>query len=664
MGYIIKITEPIRIDVPASARDLCVLRTRRMLSLRTFFRIMRSLGLTYTRALLVQGGVERKSYTIAKTEGIELPADVADDKLFTTVYSFVWYGRIDYDEKGHELFIEFTVSGTIEVHDFMMFSKSDLMNAVDNFLTEETMNFMNSFFTEYDFPMVTGFEEFKEVDEDIKGMDEMLSHSVDYCSVHMRRSTTAPYVYRGDLTDAYETYAERALVSVIEWILDAEREFLRKEMEELRMEVEKLVRTSIIDRYRTLAKYARNIEELKKVEATLEKERAKGYITEEEYMEIIKLLKERARELFSRVATAWIRKLEECKTEECVQRRMEEIKSTEIWKNPLFEEYRSLILEKEREVLNRIYSEAVKRKVMPVEAVYRRVYSYFYNRIREEDTVKGLESIKRRIERSVIPDYMKSDLISMADSKIEPIVKRRYESAKNYITACNKISDLIEYKTILKANRSEYGVYYNELMELINSKLRELRKVEKEELMSEIINEYTREGVKFLIEIQSEIEQLPPVTKRELFRRLIRLAKTEEEVRAIAEIFRVAGLSRSIIEAEVSKKLGKIAEAEKVKIEVKEEKPYIETFLERYRELMPEDRTAVIESECYRIISLTEDEQYTIFAELVEMAETVDELKAVNECISKSPYISSPRFGDLVVDLMIKIREFLRRGRR
>ena len=668
MGYKIRITEPVRIEVDAGARDLCVLRLRRMLTLKTFKLMMRYFGLTPTKAMWVSGGVERKSYTIVKTvkkegarvEVAEYPPEIADNKLFTTKYRFTWYARIEYDEIGHELYLEFTVDGEVEVHDFMAISENTIMEMLDLFLTELTYEYIHAFFTEYDLPMVTGFSDFEEIDEDIKGYDEMLSYDVNYVSVHIRRSREHPFRYRDDLSKAYEIYAYEALSRFIGWFLDTEREFLRREMEALRGELKKAVREIVISKYKTLARYAKDISELKKLEANVEKDRAEGGVTYDEYAEIMKILKERAKEIFSGVAMSWIKMLEACKSEVCVQNRMKEIKNTEIWKNKLFEEYKDIILDKEREVLNKIYYEALKKKTMPIQAIYSRVYTYFHNRINEEDTVKRIEKVIQRIEKSVIPEEMKNELISIAKSKINEIVRHRCESARKTIPAINKIHDLIEYRAIVKANRSEYGECYNEIIDMINKRIKELRKIEREEEIEDIVSGYLEEGITFITEIQKEIHEMDLKSKVELFKRLMSVAKDEKDVNAIANIFMTLGLSKGLINKEVSKKLGKVEEKKKIEKKIEEEKPDIKSIIDRYKEMTEGERIETITSMCNFILTLPEDEQYVIFLEAINRAESIEELRKISECINSSPYIHTEKFAELLIAIVDKSRELRR----
>jgi len=668
MGYKIRITEPVQIEVNAGARDLCILRLRRMLTLKTFKLMMRSFGLTPTKAMWVMGGVERKSYTIVKTakredtrvEVAEYPPETADNRLFTTKYGFTWYARIEYDEVGHELYLEFTVNGEVEVHDFMAISENTIMEMLDLFLTELTYEYIHSFFTEYDLPMVTGFSDFEEIDESIKEHNEMLSYGVNYVAVHMRRSRDHPFRYRDYLSKAYEIYAYEALSRFVEWFINTEREFLRREMEALKGELKKAVRDIIVSKYKTLAKYAKDVSELKKLEVRLEKDRTEGAVTYDEYTEIMEILKERAKEIFSGVAMSWVKMLEACKSEVCVQNRMKEIKNTEIWKNPLFDEYKDIILDKEREILNRIYSEALKKRTMPVKAIYSRIYTYFRNRIKEEDKVKRIEKVIQRIERSVIPEEMKNELISIAKSKIDEIVKHRFEYAKKVIPTISKIHDLIEYRAVVKANRSEYGEYYGEIIDMINKRLKELRKVEKEEEIEYIVSGYIEEGIEFIIEIQKEIHEMDLKSKVELFNRLISVAKDEKDVNAIANIFMTLGLSKELVSRNVSKKLEKIEEKKKIEKKIEEEKPDINSIIDRYKEMTEAERIETITSMCNFILTLPEDEQYVIFLEAINRAESIEELRKINECINSSPYIHTEKFAELLIAITEKSRKIRR----
>ncbi len=321
---------------PAVVRDIAYMRSKGMLSLDTFYRLMRNYGIRRTLALRIQGCVERKEYTVFDERGNEINVDEIHDKLIVRRYEFECMLKLKYTKrKHHEIHIELTIEGGIEKHEmFPEPTTVDIQDMIKEHLEEAFESYIKDFwhFLVRDLVRIGELDEyslhvtkFEEEREYYKELDEGLEGEVYYISFLIKREEEATWKHNKTYESDIRSYIEKALSEVAEKILEKEMDFLKREITKLREEQKRVIERT---RYEILERRIERIEKIvdaKEIEKDLEDYLSKELITFEEYKRLEDKLKTYSEKAFREIVNRWCSRIMKARTEGEVRQIMKRI---------------------------------------------------------------------------------------------------------------------------------------------------------------------------------------------------------------------------------------------------------------------------------------------------------------------------------------------------
>jgi len=539
-------------EFPAVVRDIAYLRSKGMLSLTTFYNLMRRQGLTRTRALIIQGKVERGEYVIIDEEGNEIRPEEIENKLLTKVFKFEWMLKLKYTRrKHHQIHIQITVDGEIEKHE--VFPEPIPMNIREKIANEFEKAF-ERYMKEFWFILVrllrskdlldeykSDTSEFKEVMEYYKDINEGLEGEITDIEFLVKRYEKAEWDRIRQYERDFEPYVTEALEEIVDWITETEMDFLRREIEKVREETKSRIERARIDVFKTRIERAEKVVDIKTIEKDLGEAFITGKITEKEYRELLSLLRERSARIFNQIVIRWCERIKRAETEGKLNEIMKRIMNTWTWKNFLFEPFRDKVIECERERRNELLKEAVKRKEITRERVLKRVESYFRRRkeeiMRTTRSVRDLRRLITRVRRSALSEEKKEELIKLIEDNIEKIQKESCERAWKTVETETDITKLRNLYYTIGNNRQNYEPCYDEIRKAIRSKIQKLRRESYRKRADEIINEFkeseTFDRIAIVNRECDNILMLPLTVQYRVFRELINLAENRNELATI-----------------------------------------------------------------------------------------------------------------------------------
>jgi len=539
-------------EYPAVVRDICMMRSKGLLTLKTFYSMMRSYGIRRTRALIYQGCVERKEYTVYDEEGNEIPVDEIHDKLVAEEYRFVWMLKLSYLKKvHHEIMLEVTVEGTVQKHEmFPEPTEFEIQDTIATELEEKFATYLRDFWhillrdlrragTLDDYE--SHIAEFEKVSEKYVDLEKGLEGKVTDVSIYIKRSEEADWKRNKTYSEDFYIYAETAVASVVDWILRTELEFLRREIESAVKETKEAIRELKKDTLRYRIDRAERVIDIKEVEKALDDALEKEQITYDEYKVLKEILVIRSVKVMSEIADKWCIRIGKVSTESELNSTMFRIMNTYTWKNELFEPYRDKVLECERRVRDKIIQKALEMKMISKEIAMKRVESHF--RSRKEEIMKTTRSVRdlrdliRRINRSSLPKEKKEELVKFVEENITSIQKEKCESAKKIIETETSIPKLRTLYYTIGSNRPDYEPCYEELRKAIRSKIRkrrtEIYKHKLEEMITEFKEANTIERVTMISSECSNIVNLPLDVQYKFFSSVIPDIRNTTELNVI-----------------------------------------------------------------------------------------------------------------------------------
>jgi len=544
-------------EFPAVVRDIAYLRSKGMLSLTTFYRLMRRQGLTRTRALIIQGKVERKEYVIIDEEGNEISAEEVENKLLTKVFKFEWMLKLKYTRrKHHQIHIQITVDGEVEKHE--VFPEPIPMNIRDKIRDDFELAFeryMREFWSilvrllhskelldEY----ISDTSEFKEIREYYKDINEGLEGVITDIEFYVKRYEKAEWDKVRQYERDFEPYVTEALEEIIDWITETEMDFLRREIEKVKEETKSRIERARIDVFKTRIERVEKVVDIKTIEKDLGEAFITGKITEKEYRELLSLLREKSARVFNQIVIRWCERIKRAETEGKLNEIMKRIMDTWTWKNFLFEPFRDKVIECERERRNELLREAVRKKEITKERALKRVESYF--RRRKEEIMKTTESVRdlrrliTRVRRSALSEEKKEELIKLIEDNIEKIQKKECEIAWRIVETVTDIAKLRNLYYTIGNNKQNFEPCYDEIRKAIRSKIQKLRREDYRRRADEIINEFkeseTFDRIAIVNRECSNILMLPLVVQYRVFREFINLAENRNELATIFNCFK------------------------------------------------------------------------------------------------------------------------------
>lgn len=549
---------------PIEVLDVVKLRSRGLLSVRAFRREMRRYGISFTKALILQGCYERGEYEVVTEEMKEIPKKEVENKLVVNVYRFVWMLKMKYlpkkedptKKKEHPVEIELVVVGKLEKH--KMSSRPTESQIEDKLANELEMAFLEYLkdywhivahkinisvvFDEY----TPSLEEFEKIDEKLKDISEPLEGSVDYIEFKLRRSPYGDFVEKEDYASDLYPYVEYAVNEVEEWITYEETIVVKEEIKKAVERVSELIRKRKLDVIRDRIRKAKNITDVEDVYKTIYGLWIEGKITEKEYYDFLKLLEERAKVVLRSQADKWISRIRKCKSLSELDKVMWRIQQTKTWQSRWFEPMRPIIEEEEKKVRNKLLSELIRKRKERKEVVYRRIYRYFENRMKEivktTKNVRDLERLIRRVEKSKLPEEMKRRLIRKIRKEIRKIQREQCKYAWNSLRELEPKKEM----SLDRLEKIEKGL--RGLWEDIRSKPKNFEPC-REYVIKEIrkrlerIRYYKKRS--FLTELREELNRvlrLSPEEQAIKFRELIETATTLDELNEIERAFRKSPL--------------------------------------------------------------------------------------------------------------------------
>jgi len=558
---------------PAAIRDIAWLRSEGLLSLTTFYRLMRLYGITRARALVFQGCVERKEYTVYDEEGRE---------LLTKRFKFVWMLKLKYTKrKHHQIHIELTVEGEIEKHEmFPEPTQSSIEDKVNEELEEAFEEYLEAFWhvlvrsldrlgelDEYEAHIV----EFEEVREYYKKLEEGLEGDVTYVTFNVKRTEEAEWRTNTYYARDFQPYAERAIAEVVDWILEREMDFLRKEIEEARVEIVRTIVELRSEAIRRRIERAEKVVDIKEIEKDLEDALRREDITVRDYKELKELLMRRATMIFADMVMRWCERIRKARTESELNRIMERIQDTYTWKNEMFEPFRERVYECERERRNELLIEAIRRKEITRERALKRVESHFRKRKEEimktTRKVRDLRRLISRIRRSALPEEKKEELIKLVEDNIEKVQKENCERAWKTVETETDIARLRMLYYTIGSNRQDYEPCYDEIRKAIRNKVRRLRREAYRRRVEDIINRFKEsETMDRIVIINNEcpnIVMLPVSVQYRLFKELISEVKNRTELSAVINCLKESPIYKEPKYAKYRQRLDKMIEEKK-----------------------------------------------------------------------------------------------------
>ena len=539
-------------EFPAVVRDIAYLRSKGMLSLTTFYKLMRRQGLTRTRALIIQGKVERKEYVIIDEEGNEIQPEEVENKLLTKVFKFVWMLKLKYTRrKHHQIHIQLTVEGEIEKHE--VFPEPIPMNIKDKIEDDFELAFeryMREFWSilvrllhskelldEY----ISDTSEFKEIIEYYKDINEKLEGEITDIEFNVKRYEKAEWDRIRQYERDFEPYVTEKLEEIVDWITETEMDFLRREIEKVREETKSRIERARIDVFRTRIERVEKVVDIKTIEKDLGEAFITGKITEKEYRELLSLLREKSARVFNQIVIRWCERIKKAETEGKLNEIMKRIMNTWTWKNFLFEPFRDKVIECERERRNELLKEAVKRKEITRERALKRVESYFRRRkeeiMRTTESVRDLRRLITRVRRSALSEEKKEELIKLIEDNIKKIQEKECETAWRIVETVTDIAKLRNKYYEIGNNKQNFEPCYDEIRKAIRSKIQKLRRENYKRRADEIINEFkeaeTFDRIAIVNRECSNILMLPLTVQYRVFRELINLAENRNELATI-----------------------------------------------------------------------------------------------------------------------------------
>jgi len=549
---------------PIEVLDIVKLRSRGLLGVEAFRREMKRYGISFTRALILQGCYERGEYEVVTEEMKEVPKEEIENKLVVNVYRFVWMLKMKYlpkkedpsKKKEHPVEIELVVVGKLEKH--KMSSRPTESQIEDKLANELEMAFLEYLkdywhivahkvnisvvFDEY----TPSLEEFEKIDEILKDISEPLEGSIDYIEFKLRRSPYGDFVEKKDYASDLYSYMEYAVNEVEEWITYEETIVIREEIKKAIERVSELIRKRKLDIIRDRIRKARNITDIEDIYKTIYGLWIEGKITEKEYYDFLKLLEERSKVVLRKQLESWISAIRRCKSLSELDKVMWRIQRTKTWQSRWFEPMRPIVEEEERKVRNKLLAELIRKRKERREVIYRRIYRYFENRMKEivETTrnVRDLERLIRRVERSKLPEEMKRGLIRKIRREIKKIQREQCKYA------WNSLRELEPKKEMSLKELESIEAKLRGLLETIRSKPKNFEPC-REYVVKEIrkrlkrIDYYRKRS--FLMELREELNRILKLSPEEQvieFRELIETAMTLDELNEIERAFKKSPL--------------------------------------------------------------------------------------------------------------------------
>ena len=567
---------------PAAVRDIAYLRSEGLLTLGTFYSLMRLYGITRTRALIFQGCVERKEYTIYDEEGREIDVEEVHDKLLTKRYGFVWMLKMKYTKrKHHQIHIELTVEGEIEKHEmFIEPTQSSIEKKVNEKLEEAFEEYLKAFWhilvrnlkrlgelDEYK----PDFERFEEIKEYYKKLEDGLEGEIVDITFNVKRTEEAEWrsydYYAGD----FQPFAERAITEVADWILEREMDFLRREIEEARVEIAKTIVELRAEAIKRRIERAEKVVDVKAIEKDLEDALRREDISAKDYKELKELLMRKATMVFADIAMRWCKRIRNARTEGELNRIMKRIQNTYTWKNEMFEPFRERVYECERERRNELLKEAIRRKEITRERALKRVEAHFRRRKEEimktTRKVRDLRRLISRIRRSALSEKKKEELIKLVENNIEKIQKERCERAWKTVETETDIVKLRMLYYTIGPRRQDYEPCYDEIRKAIRSKVRKLRREAYRRRVEDIVSRFkeseTMDRIVIVNTECSSIIMLPISVQYRLFRELIPEVKNRTELSAVINCLKGSPIYREPKYAKYRRRLDKMIEEKK-----------------------------------------------------------------------------------------------------
>jgi hypothetical protein len=507
--------------------ELVKLRSSGLLRLRTFIEEMRRYGIGYTKALILQGCYERGEYEIVTETGEIIPKEEIENKVSIDEYYFVWMLKMKYKsksedpskEKEHPIEIEVIVSGFLEKHSVSPVpTQSSIEDVLTNGLTDGFIEYLKHFwhltfkgmdlsviFDEYE-PALEEFELERVKLEDVKYVPKARIEDVIF---RIRRKPTQDFNEKEDYADDLYPYVDYALQEVQQWIIDSEIIYYTKEVREELEKLKERIRKAELGKLERRIERARNVTDVEEIYDTLYDLYVSLRLSDEEYYELLEKLEKKARVVFEEQRDRWIKRIRKCKSLSELDKVMWRIQQTKTWQSRFFTPYREIVEEAEREKRNELLIELIKKRKESKERIYKRLETYFLNRMNEIlKTTKSVRDLRRlitRVKRSKLPEEIKERIVREIHGKIRSIWINNYR----YV-----VKTLKEYEEKLK---EEEKLTVADLRS-IEGKLRGL---------SETINGKPSNYLPFLSFVRKEIRRLRDRVKYLIRKKLTRVEEEE-----------------------------------------------------------------------------------------------------------------------------------------
>jgi len=546
---------------PIEVLDLIKLRIRRAITLETFYKEMRKYGIRRTRALIFQGCYERGEYLVLDEQGREIPKEEIEDKLTVNVYYFEWSLTMKYKskredkekKKEHPVELELTVTGEVEKH---RASPKPTDSDIYNYVLYTIEDYVLLYFRDYwhlefkGMPIERIFDEYSpNIDEFrvdrviLKRIDEPLEGRVLDITFRIRRSPTQDFRENVDYANDLYPYMVMAVTEIQETIIAEE---IIRELRELRREMRERRRRMRIETVENRIRRIRSITDVEELDRTIKEMFARGEIDEKKFEELIKMLDEYAEKIFLEQVERWCKRIQKAETEGELNKIMSRIYETKTWNSYYFERFRDLVEECERKKRNELMKKAIEKEKLKREQIMKRVYGYYRAKkeqiMKTDRKVRQLRRLITRVEKSVLTDEMKKELISWIEENIKKVCKSEYEKTMNTIRTYERIvKNFKKYRIFqleealeglrmllasVKARKTEFCEYYQEVEKRIRELIKELRKA---------IKKRVREEKKKEVE---KILKMKPEAQYEQFKSLIEEAESLEELNFIERAFK------------------------------------------------------------------------------------------------------------------------------
>jgi len=528
------------------------LRSKGLLGVKAFYREMKKHGISRTKALILQGCYEEGEYEVIGVSKKELERIRKYDTKIVDVYEFRLLITLDYMSKGHELFIEVEVVGEHEkTQGIPIPTENEVMQYLRDTMCEKFEEFMVDFFVHTDVALremiskanyKCEIEEYKIIDNRVKEIDEELEGEIKEITFKLRRSKSRKWTIRDDLANALWPYMEEGLKDVLDYVMEVEATYLtiagRKIYEKAREVYKKAHEELLSVKIKRMIEKVRNVSDVFKVEEYLEKLLDEGEISYRDYLDYRLLLFIKAKNIVQQQLIKWIERIDKCKTLNELSELIRRILRTKTYKSIFFDPFRDRLEEEYVRKVNELAKLEIKKGITTKDKAVKSIVMKYVNQITEISDIARksphtlgrvivrLRRIERRVEKSKLPEYAKKEIISAVEKSIEELINQTCDRYRNSIDKAKSIRQLNNLSSEVQKLRKWLKKCYDDLMERIKKKRKELRRREYETIVEEVKVMPITDLKKFV----DNVYKLPKSKQYSIFNDLLDRAETLEEL--------------------------------------------------------------------------------------------------------------------------------------